>query len=141
MFKLFRSFFQPKESEIEIQHDEFGLLKLDGSLWSGAVVRDGRKVQFFIEGTSLGPDDRLVATLQEVIQHFPERENEARAFIASHDPLIAADSFTFCSINIFWPKRPECYYFDTLLSGYKSNSFNWLRQAPSGFGTEIVESA
>jgi hypothetical protein len=112
MFKLLKDLFQRQVSDTTIQHVELGLLKLDGSLWSGAFVWDGREIQFCIAGTRLGPDDRLVATLQEVIHEFAERERMARAFIASHDSLIDAEDFTFCSINVLWPKRPECYIFE-----------------------------
>ncbi len=31
--------------------------------------------------------------------------------------------------------------FNTVVSGYKSNSDNWLQQEVSGFGTKEVESA
>jgi hypothetical protein len=112
MFKLLRSLFQPQVSEVTVQHDELGLLRLDGSLWSGAIVSEGREIQFCIAGTMLAPDEQLVANLQRIIKHFADREGAARAFIASHDPRIDANSFSFCSINVLWPKRPECYYFE-----------------------------
>jgi hypothetical protein len=117
MFKLLRSLFRPQVGEVSYRHDELGLLRLDGSLWSGAVARDALEIKLFVGGTTRGPDDRLLASLQDVIKDFAERERIARVFIASHDSLIDANSFRFCSINVFWPKRPECYYFEYEMVG------------------------
>ena len=123
MFKLLRSLFQLQGSEVSIQRSDLGVLKLDGSLWSGAVVRNGRKIKLWIAGTRLGPDDRLVASVKEVLQQFAELESAARAFVTSHDSRIDATLFTFCSINVLWRKRPECYYFEYQMVGDENGTW------------------
>jgi len=43
--------------------------------------------------------------------------------------------------SIFFSTPLQISDFKSQLSGYKSNSTNWLGEALSGFGAEIVESA
>ena len=72
MFKWFKTLFQLPPHR-EIQHPELGVLALDGALWHGEVAQRERKIAFCISGTKLEPDNRLLATLGEVIDHFSER--------------------------------------------------------------------
>lgn len=116
MFEGLRALFRDPPP-LEMQHPELGLLKLEGPLWNGELVRDGRKIKFVIAGSRAGPDDRLLATLREIVGRLPERESLSRAFIASHDSRIDPGDFSFCSIDILWPKRPDCYYFEYKMAG------------------------
>jgi hypothetical protein len=93
----------------QIQHREFGALTLDSGLWSGEVVRDGRKLPFCISGTDAEPDGRLLGRLRDVVRRFPEVERAALEFIQSKEPRLLPGKFEISSLNFLWEDKPHLY--------------------------------
>ncbi|MGC4032603.1 MAG: hypothetical protein QM754_12895 [Tepidisphaeraceae bacterium] len=116
MLQRVRSFFASK-SPVQFRHRDFGVLTRDSRVWGGQIHRDGRDIRFFVDGSLVAPNERLLDRVREVADRFATVESDALLLLQAQVPCADRKQFEFKSLDLLWEDRPHLYAFEFARAG------------------------
>lgn len=119
MFKWLKTVFetQPPTPPAEFRHASLGLLSGEEGLWSGRVRQHGRDIPFTVGGTEAAPDPHLLDILLGLLMRLPDLKGSALQFLCPPEVPVEPSDFTLQSVDLLWPKKPECFTLVFTLEG------------------------
>lgn len=114
MFSSLKNLFT-KSPPPEFRVSELGVLKLDsGTLWGGAVQRDGRELRFWVGGTETAPDAGLLVSVRRLLARFTDTERSAVEFLRSREVELRQARLDFYAFEFIWEAKPDDFAFEFL---------------------------
>lgn len=119
MFKWLKAVFQtrPPDPPAEFRHASLGVLSGEEGLWSGRVREHGRDIPFVVGGSEAAPDPHLPDVLLGLLTTLPDLEASILEFLCPPQAPVKPSDFTFQSVDLLWPQRPECFTLEFALEG------------------------
>jgi hypothetical protein len=83
-----------------MQHSVFGILTSEGTLWTGTARAGSREVHFYVGGTDLTPDERMLRRVSQILATFTEFDRRAVDFLHSHEPEVNDATLEFYMLGV-----------------------------------------